>query len=171
MRTIVAIAALTLATLPLAGCVVPPEQSPTDAAAEAPSTGAQKAGPIVGNGERTLLQDYQLVLVERDRLRDTVESLEGERDRLTARAEHAETERDREKQERTAAEVEGRRLAEQVRDLETRVLAMAIAHAELEKELLELRIDNLEGELAADGSPLDAPLPTTEASASPPAGR
>ena len=48
---------------------------------------------------------------------------------------------------------------------------MAIAHAELEKELLELRIDNLEGELAADGSPLDAPLPTTEASASPPAGR
>ncbi|MBK8979756.1 MAG: hypothetical protein IPM29_27990 [Planctomycetes bacterium] len=147
MKVLATIGRLGLLAL-LGGCGVfgrAAEESPAqgDAAARATADGSE-----LRTGERTLLQDYQALLEERGTLRDDLAETSGELERQRGRAEAAERDRDRERSVRIAAETEADRLGARVRELEAKVLAMGIEGARREQELLQLRIQVLEDELA-----------------------
>ena len=130
-------------------------------AAEPPNDGHERFAdqPDLRAGERTLLQDYQTLLEERDRDRQRIDDLRGELERAEARATAAEHDHDREHQVRVGAEAEVERLAAELRDGRAKLLAQGIELARTEQELLELRIKALEEELGETGNASAAPPP------------
>ena len=107
-----------------------------------------------------LRKEYQELQAQSSRQQETIEQ-------LGARLETEESAKRKETNRRIQSEAAGTQVRREKRDLEARILTMSIRKAELEKEMLQLRIAQLKQSLQS----MTVPLSTAETSATPGKGR
>ncbi len=142
----------------------PAKERPVDAAANY-LRGGPNTEVELGADEQAMLESYSSLTKLRTQLETKIQELESHSGIQATRLARAEEARDQEQHLRLGAEQEVARLAKQVGDLQAKVLSMNVERARQEQELLRLRIQSLNSQLA------ELQSQATEAAAPPPGYR
>lgn len=146
--------AILLCTLTLSGCGMvadflssPSKEEPVDPAAKY-LRGGPNTEVELGADEQAMLESYSGLTKLKTQLETRIQELEAHAEIQTSRLTRAEEARDQEQHLRLGAEKEVERLAKQVGDLQAKVLSMSVERARMEQELLRMRIQSLNTQLA-----------------------
>jgi chromosome segregation ATPase len=125
----------------------PAKEGPID-----PSANYLRGGPNteveLGADEQAMLESYSGLTKLKTQLETKIQELESHAEIQATRLTRTEESRDQEQHLRLGAEKEVERLAKQVGDLQAKVLSMSVERARMEQELLRMRIQSLNTQLA-----------------------